>query len=785
LAAYGYGRHRRGRYARSSKLTRCSGLAWLPLAFIPLLTAQAEPQPTDLVAATEAASAVLTADDELAEIRQLVQEDDTEGALSRIDAASPLLQEQRHVRYLRARLLAQQQRMAEALESLPDTSELPDAVALDIKKRRVTWLLRLGRCAEAQPLGTELQRAGHALPDWNLSQARCALDSGDANAALALLRTEPAHTAARFEVRYTRANALLVLGSRDAALAELRALYIEFPAHEKNAAILTKLKEHGVRLSDDERMARVERLIDAQRSEAAQQELSRISLPRARRNEPKALRQKRARLKHLQGMALFRMRSRYAEASKVLHEAATLPDSATAMADAYHAAQALSRCDQNRAAVRAYYAFAKRYPRERLAADAVERAAWLELRHNLPGGEAHTQAIADRAAKSHNKTDYARAQWALGFYNFTHKRYDQALSLFERYTATVSDPPLKARGLYWSGRSAAELHHAERAATYYRGAIVAAPLYWYALLAHARLQAAGEDPGAPFGSAHTPLDVSAAEQSEQPAVQVQVSAPNSPSLPDAAAFYADIGLFSDAAHALREREREFLQGDSDGGLLRLFDAYRSLGDHARPYILADRYKRDTIYSPPTAPLRPYWQALFPRPYEQEMALAEAAAAIGPDLVYAVMRQESSFNPKAVSNADAIGLLQLIERTAAHGARELGIAHFTRTQLYEPSVNIRLGSHYLYKLITRYRGQAVPAIAAYNAGEHRVDPWLERAARTDHTVELDWFVEDIPIEQTRDYVRRVVTNWARYLYVSSAQTERWPLELALTWRWTKR
>jgi soluble lytic murein transglycosylase len=122
-------------------------------------------------------------------------------------------------------------------------------------------------------------------------------------------------------------------------------------------------------------------------------------------------------------------------------------------------------------------------------------------------------------------------------------------------------------------------------------------------------------------------------------------------------------------------------------------------------------------------------------------------------------------------------MQLLERTAKTVADELSWKEFARPMLYDPEVNVLLGSHYVATLLERYRGQAVPAIAAYNAGEHRVDPWLKRAAKGGASIELDRWVEDIPIDQTRNYVRRVVANWARYLYL--AQPGQWPLELPLT------
>jgi soluble lytic murein transglycosylase len=110
------------------------------------------------------------------------------------------------------------------------------------------------------------------------------------------------------------------------------------------------------------------------------------------------------------------------------------------------------------------------------------------------------------------------------------------------------------------------------------------------------------------------------------------------------------------------------------------------------------------------------------------------------------------------------------------AKLCGLASFKRNQLFEPGVNVQLGARYLATLRALYHGQYVPAIAAYNAGEHRVDAWLLRAQQRDKKrIELDRFVEDIPIEQTRNYVRRVVANWARYLYLADPSRP-WAVEL---------
>jgi soluble lytic murein transglycosylase len=356
------------------------------------------------------------------------------------------------------------------------------------------------------------------------------------------------------------------------------------------------------------------------------------------------------------------------------------------------------------------------------------------------------------------------ALWDLASYGFQTNHCDKALPLFERYAATSDGVAVKARGLYWAARCAARLGKRSDALARYRAVLAIEPLHWYALLARAQLQAAGADPGPPFGSAVVAAPVG----------------PNDPRrirLPEAAEFYVSIGLVKDAINALRQQESSLRESGDDDRLTVLISAYHALGEYNRPFHLAERQRGDLLMHPPRPEVRAIWDALFPRPYIREVGVATETSPIASELVYAVMRKESAFNASIVSYADAIGLMQLIERTAKVNAQELGIAHFERAMLYDPATNVLLGAHYLSKLVTRYRGHAVPAIAAYNAGEHAVDRWLKRGAGKSKTVEIDWFVEDIPIDQTRNYVKGVVTSWARYSYLE--QQNGWPIELALT------
>ena len=143
------------------------------------------------------------------------------------------------------------------------------------------------------------------------------------------------------------------------------------------------------------------------------------------------------------------------------------------------------------------------------------------------------------------------------------------------------------------------------------------------------------------------------------------------------------------------------------------------------------------------------------------------------LVYAVMRQESAFDPGALSPAKAVGLLQLMPDTARRVASETGAA-FDPKDLTTPNVNMDIGARYLAKMVATFGGSVPLAVAAYNAGPVSVDRWVKRA----DGVPLDVWAALIPYEETRTYVVRVLTNFARYAYLEGGAEAVPAFEMAL-------
>jgi soluble lytic murein transglycosylase len=146
---------------------------------------------------------------------------------------------------------------------------------------------------------------------------------------------------------------------------------------------------------------------------------------------------------------------------------------------------------------------------------------------------------------------------------------------------------------------------------------------------------------------------------------------------------------------------------------------------------------------------------YPRAYWELVSSNASRNGLDPLLVTALMRQESWFNPNATSSSDARGLMQLLPSTAMRLGRENGVA-VAPANLYDPTLNVELGTAYLRKLMTMFNGDEIRAIAAYNGGEHAVAEWSAKFPGAD-----DELVENIGYRETREYVKRVVGGMREY------------------------
>jgi soluble lytic murein transglycosylase len=307
--------------------------------------------------------------------------------------------------------------------------------------------------------------------------------------------------------------------------------------------------------------------------------------------------------------------------------------------------------------------------------------------------------------------------------------------------ASANDRPAS---LYWRGRISQAMHRAEEGRALYADVLVDAPESYYADLAEHALSTTAPAPAAP-----TPLRRDAA-----------------------------LGLAVHQYHWSRSRELHAI-GMNEAAARELAALARDLpdGGNREPALLEaygeveapERALRLALKLGPTGGLPESTLAayLYPRPFWSDVTEAATANRLDPYVVLALMRQESHFDRGAVSPAAAYGLMQLLESTATRVA-ERDVA---RTDLFDPTTNIRLGSRYLRQLLDRYAGDLAKALAAYNGGEEAVAKWDRRAPG----IPTDEFVETISFRETRHYVKQVLANYRRYRRLYGALGEQRAIE----------
>lgn len=193
--------------------------------------------------------------------------------------------------------------------------------------------------------------------------------------------------------------------------------------------------------------------------------------------------------------------------------------------------------------------------------------------------------------------------------------------------------------------------------------------------------------------------------------------------------------------------------------LRLLVVMLAMSGEERPaHGMARLWLRRDLSGPISRKTRLVWEIAYPKAFREivEQSALEADA-LDPDLLQALMREESALDPKALSWAGALGLCQLMPYTAAEVAAQLKLPRPTTAELLEPELNVKLGARYLSDLLTRFDGTKFYAVASYNAGPGAVGRWRRELPTTD----LAAFVEQIPLQETRNYVKRVLRSYNTY------------------------
>jgi soluble lytic murein transglycosylase len=143
------------------------------------------------------------------------------------------------------------------------------------------------------------------------------------------------------------------------------------------------------------------------------------------------------------------------------------------------------------------------------------------------------------------------------------------------------------------------------------------------------------------------------------------------------------------------------------------------------------------------------------PYEIYIIKYSKRFAVDSLLIKVVMKKESNLNPEAVSNTGAVGLMQVMPKTALEISNQLNIANYSGKKLKEAEINIMIGTYYLKKMLSYYNNNLILALAAYNAGIGNVENWCSKDP------EIKWKICKIPFKETRHYVRSIIFIYKIY------------------------
>jgi len=425
------------------------------------------------------------------------------------------------------------------------------------------------------------------------------------------------------------------------------------------------------------------------------------------------------------GICFFRLR-RYSEAEEAF--AALAPDEEAAL----YRGRAIARAGDNQRGVTEL---------EKLAASASPR--WSALARWYAGELLDGAGETDRAreqflAVSQQSADLSlvpQAFWRLAWSAYRAGDFGDARTWLARLEAAAGDSATRAQARYWNARSAERSGAPDVAQTMYASLVNDFPFTYYGWRARARAPGAQAEPA--------PLVLGTRVLSD-----TDVERPR---------ILLEAGLEGAASE---EVSRLLRRGSADGqrlsltDRLELADLFARAGDaHLGQSLVVDGFGDALAKAPPPSGEEP-WRLAWPLAFRE--SVERAVAGKNPELqtlVYAIMREESGYQPSAISPVGARGLLQLMPSTGAHLARGAGIEGFSAEALFTPETNLRLGAVYLDDLVRRFGGRLSAAIASYNAGPEAVSRWLE--ARGD--LADDEWVEDISYEQTRGYVKRVLRS----------------------------
>ena len=345
-----------------------------------------------------------------------------------------------------------------------------------------------------------------------------------------------------------------------------------------------------------------------------------------------------------------------------------------------------------------------------------------------------------------NSTYAPSSHWHAAWLNYRLRQYPEAARLMDEQIMNYPAGAQVPGALYWRGRLYEDIeHNFSQALNYYSALNERYMNSYYAILARQRIAEIGQRPEVAPAPALASVPTAASPD------LTDVLPENDPHLIKARL------LANASLNEYIRPEIQMSETADEWGAFAEAEIYESFGEDTRALQAMKRSKIPFFsLQVKDAPID-YWHLLLPRPYWPDLESDARANGLDPYLVAALIRQESEFNPNAVSRKSAYGLMQLLPSVGKSLSKKDGQRHFSTNELLNPAINLQLGTQDLRKSIDHYGGQVEYALAAYNAGDTPVHQWMS----TNNYKDIAEWVESIPYSETRDYVQAILRN--RELY----------------------
>ncbi len=429
-------------------------------------------------------------------------------------------------------------------------------------------------------------------------------------------------------------------------------------------------------------------------------------------------------------------------------------------------AAALADCGDYDGAVQVYQTFVRLYPQHKLAGEVLWRRAQLAESHKRYDEAAKTYLVLQSRYPQWERADAALLQAGLCYYRLA--KDEEAAGVWRKFLEDYAQSRLRAKALFWLGKAYLRLGRTEEARQSLAEAAAASPQGYYALRARELRRTIDGDASPPFGGANILLVTDRPEEQKEAEAWLKSWA----DVPGRNGEFDDpefdiaynprfrrgrellaVGLREEALDEFKALREEL--ADDPLALYQLALACRSMGLYRSSIRCVQRIVHlSPIESVLEGPL--FLQRLAYPLYFKDLVIAEAQAnGLDPLLLFAVVRQESLFEPQAASWADARGLTQIVPSTGEWIAARLGWSEYHSDDLDKPYVNIRFGAWYLAYQIQDFGGNVFAALAAYNAGPGNAIRWLEDGS------DDDLFVEGITFAESQFYVKRLYEQYFAY------------------------